>query len=79
MRTALADAYARVRDHSQELTRQALAPHGVDVPPNLTAITSVTLAVIDGLMIQWVADPTATPNAEEVVDALAVLGVIAAR
>lgn len=77
LRAALADGYARVRHRAEELTRQALGPHGIAELPNLSAITSVILAVIDGLMIQWIADPAATPNAEEIVAALAALGVIA--
>jgi AcrR family transcriptional regulator len=77
LRAALADGYARVRHRAQELTRQALASHAITEPPNLPAITSVVLAIIDGLMIQWIADPSATPTADEVVDALAALGAIA--
>ncbi|MDX1877908.1 TetR family transcriptional regulator [Mycolicibacterium sp. 141076] len=78
IRAALADGYARVRDRAEELTRQALSPRDGDTSLNLKVITSVTLAVIDGLMVQWIADPAATPNAEEIVDALAALGAIAA-
>ncbi|MBL1102034.1 TetR/AcrR family transcriptional regulator [Streptomyces coffeae] len=77
LRAALADGYARVRQRAQDLTRQTLAPHGIPEPPNLPAITSVVLAIIDGLMIQWIADPSAPPSADEVVDALAILGAIA--
>ena len=77
LRAALAEGYARVRHRAQELTRQALAPHGITDPLNLPAITSVVLAIIDGLMIQWIADPAAIPTADEVVDALATLGAIA--
>jgi hypothetical protein len=33
--------------------------------------------VCDGLMLQWIADPEATPNAAETLDALAALGALA--
>jgi hypothetical protein len=35
------------------------------------------LAVCDGLMLQWIADPQATPNAAETLDALRALGTLA--
>ncbi|WP_063045208.1 MULTISPECIES: TetR/AcrR family transcriptional regulator [Nocardia] len=78
VRAALADGYQRVRERAQELTRQAIAPYGIDNSLDLRATTSVVLAIIDGLMIQWIADPDTTPNAEEVANALAALGAIAA-
>ena len=46
-------------------------------PNNLAVITSVLMAVCDGLMLQWIADSTATPNADETLDALAALGALA--
>lgn len=78
VRTALAEGYARVRHRVEELTRQTLAPQPETDGFDLTTMTSVVLAIIDGLMIQWIADPMATPNAEGVVQALAALGIIAA-
>jgi AcrR family transcriptional regulator len=77
LRAALAGGYARVRHRAEELTRQALSQHQGAGLPNLSVITSVVLAVIDGLMIQWIADPDQTPSAEEIVEALAALGAIA--
>jgi hypothetical protein len=50
---------------------------GIAVPNNLSAITSVLMAVCDGLMLQWIADPQATPNADETLEALAALGTLA--
>lgn len=78
VRAALADGYARVRERAQELTRQSLVPHDAPAPEILSSITSVILASVDGLMIQWIADPSVTPNSVEVVDRHAALGVIAA-
>lgn len=34
------------------------------------------MAVIDGLMIQWIADPSATPRSTEVIRALASIGAV---
>lgn len=78
LRAALADGYARVRHRAEELTRQALSPGDGATLASLSVLTSVILAVIDGLMVQWIADPAETPSAEEIVDALAALGAIAA-
>lgn len=39
-------------------------------------IVSVLMAVIDGLMIQWIADPSATPRSTEVIRALASIGAV---
>jgi len=50
---------------------------GIAVPNNLAAITSVLMAVCDGLMLQWIADPQATPDADETLDALVALGALA--
>ncbi len=45
------------------------ATAGTDIAPpeNLSTIVSVLMAVIDGLMIQWIADPSATPRSTEVI------------
>jgi hypothetical protein len=50
---------------------------GMAAPNNLAAITSVLMAVCDGLMLQWIADPMATPNADQTLDALTALGALA--
>jgi hypothetical protein len=35
------------------------------------------MAVCDGLMLQWIADPEAPPNAAETLEALGAIGVLA--
>jgi hypothetical protein len=50
---------------------------GMAAPQNLAAIASVLMAVCDGLMLQWIADPQATPNAAETLDALSALATLA--
>ncbi|VBA59129.1 putative HTH-type transcriptional regulator YttP [Mycobacterium attenuatum] len=79
LRERLAAGYADVRQHSLELARAALADSDVEPPENLPTIVSVLMAVIDGLMIQWITDPSATPRSADVVQALADIGAIASR
>lgn len=74
LRERLAAGYADVRQHSVDLARAALANTGFKPPGNLAAIVSVLMAVIDGLMIQWIADPSATPRSAEVLQALVDIG-----
>ncbi|QUR66072.1 TetR/AcrR family transcriptional regulator [Mycobacterium spongiae] len=74
LRERLAAGYASVREHSVELARAALASTDVGSPDGLPNIVSVLMAVIDGLMIQWIVDPTATPRSAEVLSALADIG-----
>lgn len=77
LRARLAAGYAGVRNSSVELSHNALAGMGIEPPGNLPAIASVLIAVCDGLMLQWIADPEATPNAAETLNALTALGAIA--
>jgi AcrR family transcriptional regulator len=76
LRERLAAGYADVRQHSVDLARAALSGTEMEPPENLPTIVSVLMAVIDGLMIQWIADPCATPRSEEVLQALADIGAV---
>lgn len=76
LKARLAAGYADVRQLSVDLARTALAGTGMEPPESLPAIVSVLMAVIDGLMIQWIADPSATPRSAEVLQALAALGAV---
>ncbi|BBX75251.1 TetR/AcrR family transcriptional regulator [Mycobacterium shinjukuense] len=78
LRERLAAGYADVRQHSVELARAALEGTEVEPPESLPTIVSVLMAVIDGLMIQWIADPSATPRSAEVLQALADIGAVVA-
>lgn len=49
----------------------------VAAPHNLAAIASVLMAVCDGSMLQWKADPQTTLNAAETLDALTARGALA--
>jgi AcrR family transcriptional regulator len=77
LRARLAAGYADVRESGVRLSRQTLDGRGVAAPDNLGAIASVLVAVCDGLMLQWIADPSATPNAAETLEALTGLAALA--
>ncbi|GAB7144804.1 TetR/AcrR family transcriptional regulator [Mycobacterium riyadhense] len=76
LRERLAAGYADVRQRSVDLARAALRGTDVEPPENLPVIVSVLMAVIDGLMIQWIANPSATPRSAEVLEALAAIGAV---
>jgi AcrR family transcriptional regulator len=77
LRERLAAGYAAVRESAVRLATRHLDDVGVAAPRNLAAIASVLMAVCDGLMLQWIADPQAAPNAAETLDALSALGALA--
>lgn len=76
LRERLAAGYADVRQRSVDLARAALAGTEVEPPETLPTIISVLMAVIDGLMIQWIADPSATPRSTDILGALADIGAV---
>jgi AcrR family transcriptional regulator len=77
LRERLAAGYAAVRESAVRVATKHMDDIGMARPENLAAIASVLMAVCDGLMLQWIADPEATPDAAETLDALAVLGTLA--
>jgi len=77
LRERLAAGYAAVRESAVRLATNAMEDIGMAAPDNLAAIASVLMAVCDGLMLQWMADPEATPNAAETLEALSALGALA--
>src|SRR6516164_11001349 len=77
LRERLAAGYAAVRESAVRLATQHMGDVGMAARQNLAAIASVLMAVCDGLMLQWIADPQATPNAAETLDALSALGTLA--
>lgn len=78
LRERLAAGYAAVRESGVSVATRHMEDVGMAAPSNLAAITSVLMAVCDGLMLQWIADPVAIPNADDTLDALAALGALAA-
>lgn len=73
LREKLAAVYARARQAGIDMINRAAAELGVELPFAPAALISVLIAISDGLMIQWLLDPESTPDARQVVDALAAL------
>ncbi|TYB56417.1 TetR/AcrR family transcriptional regulator [Nonomuraea sp. PA05] len=78
LREKLADAYARTRVAGADMLRRASRELGVELPLEPEVLVSVVVAITDGLMLQWLLDPDATPDARQVVDAIAALGALIA-
>ena len=76
LRERMAAGYATVRESAVQLATKAMQESGMPVPDNLAAIASVLMAVCDGLMLQWIADPDAPPSAGETLDALGAIGAL---
>ncbi|WP_160150324.1 TetR/AcrR family transcriptional regulator [Nonomuraea solani] len=73
LRQKLAEAYARGRAAGTDMIRRAADQLGVELPMAPEVLVSVLIAISDGLMLQWLLDPAATPDARQVVDTLATL------
>jgi AcrR family transcriptional regulator len=78
LRERMAAGYATVRESAVQLATKAFQEGGMPVPDNLAAIASVLMAVCDGLMLQWIADSAAPPDAAATLDALRAIGALAA-
>nr|WP_236667504.1 TetR/AcrR family transcriptional regulator [Nonomuraea sp. K271] len=76
LRDKLAQAYARARTAGAGMMRRAAAELGVELPMDPEVFVSVVVAIADGLMLQWLLDPSATPDAHQVVEALAAISAI---
>lgn len=72
LRSSLAQAYGRVRASGAELIARLMAEEGVELDArDARTLTSLVLAICDGLMLQWMLDPEATPDSREVMRAVA--------
>jgi AcrR family transcriptional regulator len=78
LRDKLAAAYAQSRQAGADMVRRACADLGIDPPFDPEAFVSVLIAICDGLMLQWLTDPEATPDARQTLDVLAGLSFLAA-
>ena len=67
LRAKLADHYQRTRDEVAATVRESLGPDA-DADPNV--IASYLIAVHDGLMLQFLVDPTRTPTGDELAQAV---------
>jgi AcrR family transcriptional regulator len=81
LRATLAAAYERMRVAGAELLAPVLAEAGAAVDEETArALSSLVLAICDGLILQWLLDRDSTPSGEEVVAALSALApALAAR
>jgi hypothetical protein len=67
LRAQLAATYRRSRTQVAAMASEALA--GLD-ERQATTLASFQIALCDGLLVQWLLDPEATPSGAELVDAL---------
>ncbi|HEY0575358.1 MAG TPA: TetR/AcrR family transcriptional regulator [Pseudonocardia sp.] len=75
LRAQLADTYRRSRAQVAQMITEAL---GVPDERRASTLASFQIALCDGLLVQWLLDPDATPSAPQLVDALtAMLGTAA--
>ena len=70
LRAQLASQYARNRKAIGDTVRRALGPEVEQAGVDPEVVASYLMAVCDGLMLQWLVDPDATPTGEEVVASL---------
>jgi AcrR family transcriptional regulator len=73
LRDELAAGYAQARQAGAAMIGRVCADLGIDPPDQAETIAALLMAISDGLMLQWLADPLATPNARQVTDALGLL------
>ncbi len=76
LREKMAAAYARSRQAGVDMLRRAGTEFGIPMPVAPEVLISVLIAISDGLLIQWLLDPASTPDARQVVEALAALTAI---
>jgi AcrR family transcriptional regulator len=69
LREQLAGMYRKVRARSSRIVADTLSTTPDD--PRCSAVASWMMAVCDGLALQWLLDPAATPNGEDLVRGLA--------
>ena len=80
LREQLAAAYADCREACARMVTRALDEEGIAVDePGSRTIASLGMALTDGLMLQWLVDPEATPTAGDLMQALAGLAVASSR
>jgi AcrR family transcriptional regulator len=73
LRAKVAAGYAQARQAGAAMITRACTDMGITPPEDTAALTSLLIAISDGLMLQWLADPGATPDARQTINALALL------
>lgn len=70
LRQPMAEHYADVRRAIADMVRRSLGDSAKEAGADPEVVASFLLAVCDGLVLQWLLDPEATPTGEELVGAL---------
>ena len=70
LRTEMAAHYARVREAVADMVSASLGRSAVEAGADPKVVASFLIAVCDGLVLQWLLDPGATPTGEELVASL---------
>ncbi|GIH96231.1 transcriptional regulator [Planobispora siamensis] len=76
LRRQLADAYADIRTTTAGMITRSCAELGLQPPGPPQTTASVLIALCDGLMLQWLLDPLAVPDASQAVGALSALSAV---
>ena len=71
LRSTMAAAYEQVRAKGREMFKRAFEEDGREIADrDAEVLTSLVLAICDGLFLQWILDPGRTPRSEEIMSAL---------
>ncbi|WP_028849344.1 TetR/AcrR family transcriptional regulator [Thermocrispum municipale] len=70
LREQLAGHYRRIREHVAQLVANELGGDVSPDDPRAAAVASFVIAVCDGLAVQWLLDPSRTPDPDELVAGL---------
>ena len=73
LRSTMAAAYEQVRTRGRDMLRRAFEEDGASIGDHdADVLTSLVLAICDGLFLQWILEPGRTPTSREVMSALRV-------
>jgi AcrR family transcriptional regulator len=70
LRTEMATHYAKVREAVAGMVSASLGPSAAEVGADPKVVASFLIAVCDGLVLQWLLDPSETPDGEKLVASL---------
>ncbi|MGW3149651.1 TetR/AcrR family transcriptional regulator [Streptomyces sp. NPDC001177] len=73
LRTQLAAHLAETRKSGAALITWSCAEAGLELPVPAEVMASILIALSEGLMLQWLLDPAATPTADQVLRTLGAL------
>jgi AcrR family transcriptional regulator len=70
LRTEMAAHYAKVREAVADMVSASLGASAAEVGADPKVVASFLIAVCDGLVLQWLLDPSETPDGEKLVASL---------